>query len=156
MNTASRGVGDDGPFEESLGFLLSRLKGRMGAVLDEELAGTDITHAQWIVIVRIANGMASTGAELSRCLGADTGSMTRMIDRLEEKHLIVRERSAEDRRVITLQLTPEGREKLPDLLAAGRRTLERMMAGFTRDEIDVVRATLLRMLANLGVTELTT
>lgn len=140
-------------FEESLGFLLSRLKARMSAELDEELAGLDITHAQWVVLVRIANGMGHTCAALSRGFGQDTGAMTRMLDRLEEKQLVIRERSAEDRRVIALRLTPQGEALYPQLLAAGRRLAARAIEGFEPAEVDLLRSLLRRMLGNLGLPE---
>jgi len=142
-------------FEESVGFLLGRLKGRMSAALEEELVGMDITHAQWVVLVRIANGMGHTCAELSRGFGQDTGAMTRMLDRLEEKQLVVRERSVEDRRVVAIRLTPVGEALYPQLLAAGKRMTARMTSGFEADEIDLFRRMLRRMLGNLGITEVT-
>lgn len=142
------------PFQESIGFLLARLKGRITAVLDEELlaAALDITHAQWVVLVRIANGM-DTCADLARSVGHDTGAMTRMLDRLEEKQLVVRERSAEDRRVVSIRLTAQGIELYPQLLVVGQRMHARMSEGIPAGEIDHFRGMLYRMLANLGITE---
>lgn len=142
------------PFQESLGFLLARLKGRITAVLDEELlaAAMDITHAQWVVLVRIANGMDSC-VEIARSVGHDSGAVTRMLDRLEEKQLILRERSAEDRRLVSIRLTPQGMALYPQLLVVGRRMQARMCEGIPAGEIDHFRDMLYRMLANLGITE---
>ncbi|MBS1210918.1 MAG: transcriptional regulator, MarR family [Proteobacteria bacterium] len=140
-------------FEDSLGFLLGRLKGRMAAVLDEELTALDITHAQWVILMRIANGVGRTCGELCRHIAYDTGSMTRMLDRLEEKLLIVRERSAEDRRVVGVSLTEHGLALYPQLQAAGFRVLARMSAGFSKDEVEQVKSQLRRMLSNLDAHE---
>ncbi|MDQ7989856.1 MAG: MarR family transcriptional regulator [Candidatus Dactylopiibacterium sp.] len=141
------------PLEDSLGSLLARLKVRMSAALDEELSALDITHAQWVVLVRIADERARTSSELCKCVGYDTGSMTRMLDRLEEKRLIVRERSQQDRRVVTLRLSPEGEALYPQWRAAGARILERSCAGIAPEDVDRVLSLLRQMMANLNPPE---
>lgn len=51
----------------------------------------------------------ATVAELARWSQIDAGAMTRLLDRLEKKGLCTRVRSTEDRRVVVVELTPEGR-----------------------------------------------
>jgi DNA-binding MarR family transcriptional regulator len=61
-----------------------------------------------------------TVAGLARDLEIDPGAMTRSLDRLEAKGLVRRERSTQDRRVVRLVLTGEGRKvarKVPTVLA---------------------------------------
>src|SRR5574337_364191 len=75
-------------------------------------------------------------------------ALTRLLDRVEAKGLCRRERSSEDRRVVSLQLTPEGREaaeKIPEVLS---RIQNACLAGFTRDEWLALKGYLLRMLEN--------
>ncbi len=141
--------------EDSLGYLIARIKGRMSATLDEELVGLDITHAQWVVMMHIAGGSTPTCADLARFQGQDTGAMTRMLDRLEEKQLIARERSTDDRRVVVIRLTPQGEALYPQLRVVGKRLIARMTDGFAPEEVDVFRSMLRRMLGNLGSTEIT-
>ena len=45
----------------------------------------------------------------------DYGAVTRMLDRLEEKKMLVRKAHGEDRRSVRLEITPEGR-RMVDLL----------------------------------------
>lgn len=135
--------------EDSFGYLISTIKVRMAAALDRELAGLDITHAQWVILMRIAAGMGQTCADLCRGASYDTGSMTRMLDRLEEKQLVKRERSLEDRRVIEICLTDHGCELLPRLREIGERVLSRLVQGFDVAEEDLCRGLLRRMADNL-------
>jgi len=139
--------------EDSVGFLIGRLKARMAMALDSELLELDITHAQWVILVRIANGLGRTASELCRCAQCDTGSMTRMLDRLEEKQLIVRERSEEDRRIVEIKLTEHGQALYPALLEAGNLLFARMRGGFSDAEIDQLKQTLRRMCDNLDPNE---
>jgi DNA-binding MarR family transcriptional regulator len=90
----------------------------------------------------------NTVAGLSRDLEIDPGSMTRSLDRLEAKGLVTRERSTEDRRVVHLVLTDEGRKvarKVPAVLA---EVLNRHLEGFQEEEWQLLLQFLTRMLAN--------
>jgi DNA-binding MarR family transcriptional regulator len=78
----------------------------------------------------------------------DTGSMTRILDRLEEKGLLRRERCHEDRRVVFLRVAAAGRAQLPRLRAAGSRVLEDHLAGFNAAEVENLRSYLGRMIEN--------
>jgi DNA-binding MarR family transcriptional regulator len=78
----------------------------------------------------------------------DTGSMTRMLDRLEEKAVLRRERCTEDRRVVFLRMTATGQELLPQLRSAAVRVLSRHLAGFSPEEVDNLKQYLDRMIEN--------
>jgi DNA-binding MarR family transcriptional regulator len=54
-------------------------------------------------------GRGSTCAELARDLNHDKGAMTRLVDTLEQRGWLTRVRDTEDRRIINLTLTDEGR-----------------------------------------------
>lgn len=134
--------------DESVGFLISQVRARLIAAIDAEMADLDITWAQWSTLMRVATGQASTAADLCRGMGCDTGSMTRMLDRLEEKGLIRRVRSSEDRRMVQIELTDAGRELYPRLPPLTVRVMNRHLKGFSREELDALKGYLRRMLAN--------
>ena len=116
--------------------------------IDRDLAPHDLTQAQWLPLVRIAHGGCTTIAALARDQAIDPGAMTRAVDRLEAKGLLRRERSAQDRRVVTLVLTDAGRaaaELVPPVLAD---VLNAHLAGFTDAEWQQLIALLTRVVAN--------
>lgn len=136
--------------EDSLGRLIADVSRRILTGFDEEMArqGMGITGAQWVILMRIARGCASTAAELCRFGHCDTGSMTRMLDRLEEKGLIRRVPSSTDRRVTLLELTEAGRDLLPHLPPVAIKVLNAHLRGFSREELDQLRGFLNRIRAN--------
>lgn len=134
--------------EESLGRLIADVSGRLLAAFDTEMTGKGITGAQWVILMRIANGCGTTAAELCRFSRYDTGSMTRMLDRLEEKGLIRRIRSSQDRRVAHLELTEEGRGLYPLLPPVAIKVLNAHLKGFTSEELELFKGFLKRMRAN--------
>jgi DNA-binding MarR family transcriptional regulator len=134
--------------EDSLGRLLADVSGRLLAALDEEMTDLGITGAQWVILMRIATGCGNTAAELCRFSRYDTGSMTRMLDRLEEKDLIRRLRSSSDRRIIHLELTDAGRSLYKLLPPVAIKVLNAHLKGFSRAELDQFKGFLNRMQAN--------
>lgn len=136
--------------EDSIGRLIAEASRQILAALDEELLhrGTGITAAQWAILMRVSRGCASTAAELCRYSRYDTGSMTRMLDRLEEKGLIHRERSSKDRRITLLELTEAGRDLLPQLPPVAIKVLNAHLKGFSQAELDQLKGFLNRIRAN--------
>ncbi len=121
----------------------------MFRALDAELGRFGFTSAQWPILRAVADGDTPTAADLCRQLNYDTGSMTRMLKRLEEKGVILREPSEQDRRVVRLRITAAGRRIYPKLRDATIRVLNNLVAGFSDAEIGQIHAQLRRMHSNL-------
>ena len=139
------GIPDD---EMVIGLLVSRARSALLTGLDSELEPFGLTGAQFAVLKNVADGTAETAADLCRTMHYDTGSMTRMLDRLEEKSVLRRERCTQDRRVVYLRLTDTGNELLPQLRTAAIHVLARHLAGFSPAEVDSLKQFLVRMIAN--------
>jgi DNA-binding MarR family transcriptional regulator len=137
----------------SVGHLIGRARSALLTGLDAELEPFGLTGAQFAVLKNIADGVASTAADLCRTMHYDTGSMTRMLDRLEEKTVLRRQRCTQDRRVVYLRITESGNELLPQLRTAAVRVISRHLAGFAATEVDILKALLERMLENGRLTE---
>lgn len=128
-----------------IGYLVTSVRTRMMQEMDACLSPYGLTAAQFIILRRIAEGVATTAAELCRVLEYDTGSMTRMLDRLEEKCVVLRERSSDDRRVVKIQLTAQGAEQYPKLKDEVRVTLNRRFSALSFDELEQLRGMLERL-----------
>jgi DNA-binding MarR family transcriptional regulator len=132
----------------AMGPLIGRVRSMLLSKLDSELQPFGMTGMQFAILKSLADGSAETSADLCRLLHYDAGSMTRLVDRLEEKGLIRRERSEDDRRVISLRVTSAGKALLPRLQDSAAGVLQRMLAGFTAPEINELRSLLERMIEN--------
>jgi DNA-binding MarR family transcriptional regulator len=86
--------------------------------------------------------------ELARWSNVDAGSMTRLLDRLEKKNLVKRVRSTDDRRVVQVELTPEGRAAVAQAPAVLARVLNAHLAGFSKTEWQALKTYLRRMADN--------
>ena len=115
---------------------------------DKRLEPQGITHAQWGPLFMLRRCRASTVAELARELQTDPGAMTRLLDRLECKGLCRRVRSTDDRRVVNLELTPEGEVAADMVPAELAQILNEHLAGFSKTEWTQLKDFLRRMLEN--------
>lgn len=131
--------------EESIGYLMGRTMSMVKEAVDRELEPTGLTHAQWVPLLKIYTGEASTVAELGRQCDVDAGAMTRTLDRLEMKGLIQRVRSSEDRRVVNLELTDDGRATAKQIPAALCRVQNEHLRGFTTEEWQLLKGLLRRV-----------
>lgn len=139
---------EDFVLDESIGYLVKRVRSMLSLAIEREIADHDVTYDQWGILLMILTERGDTAAVLARGMDCDTGSMTRMLDRLEAKELIVRTRSTDDRRRVQLEVTKSGRKLAARLIAAIVKVLNRHLAGFSVDELEVFKGFLRRMLAN--------
>ena len=131
---------------ESVGYMIRRITSLMGQALERRFEPCGLTNAQWLPLLKIYWGDASTVAELARGCELDAGSMTRLLDRLESKQLLRRVRSSDDRRVVNLELTDAGREvgsAIPDVLC---RVQNEHLVGFSKGEWETLVGFLRRIL----------
>ena len=136
------------PPEQSVGYLLNKVLSSILAQADGQLARYRLTYAQWIPLYKLFKQDGCTPIAMARDLSMDPAALTRSLHRLEAKGLIRRERSTQDRRVVHLWLSDEGRavaEHVPGVMA---EVLNSHLQGFSHDEWQLLLQLLQRMLAN--------
>ena len=133
--------------------LISRVRTAMLAQLEERLAPLDLNAGDYLVLVMLANDVADTASQVCSVIAHDPGAMTRKIDALEKRGLVRRVRSAEDRRAIKLELTPEGKKLYPKAVAIAVGLANEMLDGFNKTEVKQLEGLLKRMLENAHVLE---
>ncbi|GAA4014488.1 MarR family transcriptional regulator [Actimicrobium antarcticum] len=134
--------------EESVGYLLGRVRAQLAKSIDEALSAHGITHAQGGILLMLMSGRFDTASQLARELYIDAAAMTRMVDRLVKRDLVVRLQSGVDRRSLMLQLTVAGKTlagQLPEIYIAAR---ERNFAGLSAEELGFLKSLLRRILVN--------
>jgi DNA-binding MarR family transcriptional regulator len=118
--------------------------------VDARMQPLELTAMQWEPLLLLALGRADTVAALARECQMDCGAMTRMLDRLEQKQLLLRSRNDVDRRVVNLSLTEKGRESAAGIPALVREELQRHLHGISPPDQQQLIVLLTRMLENVG------
>ncbi len=112
----------------------------------EMLKPYELTQPQYNVL-RILRGAGPDGlpsGDVGERMVSRDPDVTRLLDRMEARALVARERAREDRRVVTVRITPEGR-RLVDALDEPVQALHaRQLGHLSRDELVSLNALLER------------
>jgi DNA-binding MarR family transcriptional regulator len=101
-------------------------------------------------VLRILRGAGRPGlpcSEIGARMVTHDSDITRLLDRLEQKGLIERERNADDRRVVVARVTRKALDLLAQLDAPVRESSKKLMAGLSAQDLDSLNATLERLRA---------
>ena len=94
-----------------------------------------LTFAQTIALVTIGKQGPTTAGDIARSSGLNPASITAMLDQLEEKQIVARTRSEQDRRVVEVTLTDEGWRLLEQRRAKWDSNWEAMFADADEGEL---------------------
>ena len=109
-----------------------------------------ITPSQWgaLSLLLMQDGM--TVGAMSQERGVDPPAVTGIITRLEQNGLVERRHNREDRRVVKVYLTDEGRDISTSLVSVVEQFDQRIKRGFTEGELDRFEAQLQQIIANVS------
>lgn len=69
----------------------------------------DLTYPQYLVMLVLWEEGEQNVSEIGNLLFLDSGTLTPLLKRLEQKNIITRKRKADDERIVTISLTEQGR-----------------------------------------------
>ena len=121
----------------------SWLLSEMSATMNE----FGVTPAQYNVlrILRGSHPQALTCSEIGARLIDRTPDVTRLLDRLEKRGLISRDRAQRDRRIVEVHISERGLDLLRDMDPAVSTSMERLGSGLTETEHEALSALLDRL-----------
>lgn len=108
------------------------------------MAPFGITFQQYNVL-RIIRGAGADGIPSSNIAGRmieKSPGLTRLLDRLEEKKLVIRVRSSEDRRVVMCYPTKAGATLLEQMEAPVKKAEQTLMADMKTEKLETLIALL--------------
>lgn len=97
-----------------VGYWLRCLSNLVSSTFAERLAARDISVAQWVVLRTLYDKRDVTLNEAAEEVGVDKSSLSRMVERLVQKGLLIRA-EGNDRRSVGLSLTPSAMKLVPQL-----------------------------------------
>lgn len=110
---------------------LQRAAALAASQVDDAVQPFGLSASQFGVLDTIATRGAVHQQELAEALDRSKAQMTAIIDALESRGLVRRERHAIDRRFITVHLTPDGRGVLDDATPARTAAIVGLMSVLT-------------------------
>ncbi|MGZ8290852.1 MAG: MarR family winged helix-turn-helix transcriptional regulator [Telluria sp.] len=108
----------------------------------ESVRACGLTHAQFDIIATLGNTPGMSYKELGDRTLITKGTLTGVIERLEQKGLVARERSSEDKRSFFVRLTPQGEEVFKDVFPKVVEHGRQLFAPFSEADFDALDANL--------------
>ncbi len=146
-NQNGRGV--EFPPAESLGFLVRNANRAFERLLDKRIAPYGVTRGQWYFLRVLWEEDGLSQRELSERVGMMEPTTVIALRGMQRSGLIRRSRSANDRRVTHVWLTPKGRRLRNPLLQLAREVTEQSAEGIGRRDLIAFGRTIRRMTENL-------
>jgi DNA-binding MarR family transcriptional regulator len=112
---------------------LDRVYTVLGRRVTARMADFDLTTPQFRVLRQLAGQPRSPG-DIAERIGVTPGNLTGIVDRLEHDGLLTRARG-EDRRSVTLHLTPAGEERLRRVVPQMHVHLQALFGVLSDEEI---------------------
>jgi DNA-binding MarR family transcriptional regulator len=134
------------PRDGGVAFLLAQLGAHAAAAFAERLRPLELTPPQAGVLRRLGQFPGQSQRELADALGMHAPRLVALIDELEDRGLVARDRDPEDRRNYAISLTDEGQRALAELAHVARRHELAITAALDEGE----RAQLLALLRRLA------
>jgi len=121
---------DYGPLAEWVGFNLRMAQAAAFAGMQRLAKEVGSRPGRFATLMLIGRNPGISQTALSRANGRDKSTLTPVLNDLEKRGLIRRQRTREDQRVYRLTLTPDGRKLLRQLVACAKkheRNLDRII-----------------------------
>ena len=112
-------------------------------------SGLDISMDQWIVLGPIWENDGVSHKEISEYCLKDKTSVTKIIDTLEKKNLVVRVSDQLDHRVKRVVLSNKGKELFLQAIPIMELTRDQLRDGITEQDIESLRSVLTKIYNNL-------
>jgi MarR family transcriptional regulator, lower aerobic nicotinate degradation pathway regulator len=136
------------PLNERPGYLLWRARHIADSIFTYECREFGITSSQYVVLAVVKETAGTDQVSVSRIAGLDRFTTALVLTNLIKRKLILRERSASDRRRYSLRLSAQGFETLKRILPGAARARARLLSPFARPE----QRAFIRMLQQLVTT----
>jgi DNA-binding MarR family transcriptional regulator len=138
------------PTTDSLGFIIYRTALALKSALQRSFKenGYEITGEQWAIIRHLWEEEALSQREIAEKTSKDKPNITRMLDALEKKHLILRQSDPRDRRKYCIYLTKEGKQLYERLLPLTQSLRQRVTQNLAPAEIDLAKEILNKVYHN--------
>tara|TARA_B100000941_G_C28335672_1_gene463984 strand:- start:181 stop:633 length:453 start_codon:yes stop_codon:yes gene_type:complete len=137
--------------EITLGMLIGQIH-RLSTkrfVQNSHMHGLEISLDQWLVLGPVWKNDGISQKEISEYCGKDKTSVTKIIDTLEKKNLVVRVTDQLDHRVKRVVLSQKGRELFLSALPVMAKTRDELRSGISDKEIEALKSILSKIYKNL-------
>jgi len=128
----------DSVLRRLIGYNLKRAYHEIQAQLSQALAESDLKIGSYAALSVIVNMPGLKQSALAETLAIEQANLVQLLDRLEARQLIKRERAHSDRRAYALFATPQGRKLCTEADETASRLEENFLRGLSEEDISAL------------------
>lgn len=139
-----------------VGFWLRFVSNHVSHAFARKLLLSRVTVAEWVVMREMFDDEETSPGILAERIGITRGGVSKLVDRLVSKELVMRRERADDRRFQSIALTAAGRRLLPQLAALADQNDEEFFHPLTARERAALVTTMKKLVQAHGLQTLPT
>lgn len=143
----------DNGFNGNLEAMIFEYLDKIKYLLSPEIWGNEILNCsknEVFVLLLLYRRSDVNMTQIADYLSVPLNTATGIVARMEKRELLVRERSSDDKRVVTIKLTDAGRATIRDILNEMIRYGQMMIDSFTNEEVKLVFKLVDKVIDNLS------
>jgi len=122
-------------FTDSLGTQINVVARCLRLYLEKKLMPLEISPSQWMLLMALGEKDHQVQTDLARMINLDNATVTRIIDKLEERKVLVRNQNSDDRRVQIVSLTAKGKNTYKKWNALGEEVNNQAKTDIAKEDI---------------------
>ena len=131
--------------ENSPFYLMARAISKATRAIDGALGATRFSQTQWRVLITLSERGPLSIGELAPAIFVESSALGRAVARMEREGLVKRKTDPDDRRITRVSLSPDGRLRMEELKAVVAAEIDRLLEGFTAEDVRTLNAVLVRI-----------
>ncbi len=112
---------DISDLEDHLGFWLRAVSNHVSGAFAAKLEAEGVTVAEWVTMRLLYTSGPTPPSRLASDMGMTRGGVSKLVDKLVARAVLLRKADPSDGRAQTIELTPLGRQLVPKLAALADR-----------------------------------
>lgn len=136
--------------EEPLGRVLWDAGNKASRAFEVALARAGGSRSTWLILLALKQRPGANQREIAGDVGIQEATLTHHLAAMEADGLITRRRDPDNRRVHLIELTQSGEDAFLRLRDAAMAFDRRLRSGVPDEQIDQLRATVSKLLANIA------
>ncbi|MFY9509606.1 MAG: MarR family transcriptional regulator [Rubrivivax sp.] len=132
--------------DQYLAALLAQASHLISSEFHEVVRAHGFSVSEWRVLASLADGDATPIGHLAQVAVLKQPTLTRLLDRMEEKQQVERLPHDSDRRITLVRITPAGRKTVSQLIALAKAHEERVLEPFGLKRAEELKTTLRRII----------
>ena len=124
--------------KKTLGPWLGKTSKMIGCLINEVLLenNIDLTREQWVVLIKLYKYDGLAQNQLAFFTERDKTSLTRLINTMERKNLVIRKAAEKDKRVKLVYMTEIGKATFKKAFPIMQNIIQNLQKGLKQQEID--------------------